>query len=520
MHADHLGDCRAPAPNSILADSPADWMDSLMDSILDSVMERSSNSDEADQMGSLMDPLMERRSREKMSCLTSNCSSDEAEETAVRKTIKRKKKKLARKVPELTDSEEEEGKEAWGSKRKPASCNISCKTPALPTSLTKEEFPNLTQEKVQYLTKEEIPNLTQDKIQDSRRRREPPNLTDSSADEDEVSKGGPAVSSNLTKEDIPNLTQEKIPNLTQYSRPRQEPPILTDSSADEEEVSQGDPQFCGSMRGGAGLSLQEIFDMVDLIRLAILGHQPPLKLDELTPGEGNCFSEAIVQQCRRPPIKLYLQSRKIVISDMLDLKAKVANFVDENRTAKKLQDLRVNFEVSQLTMRNEGRRARTWREYWADMKRSGPWADDHFIQCTAWYLNVSLSIIYVGSETEGRTITTIDGEFSPSAPGERQPVMYLGYIVNAHYQSLLPQVEELPEWLAPPAIDNTLQRTLQRLQAMQGSQVSISQDKFFIKVAQVVNIFSSSLLQAQASVPISQDTSNQSSGNNQVRMDS
>ena len=34
-------------------------MDSLMDSLLDSVMERSSNSDEADEMGS----LMERRSR-------------------------------------------------------------------------------------------------------------------------------------------------------------------------------------------------------------------------------------------------------------------------------------------------------------------------------------------------------------------------------------------------------------------------------------------------------------------------
>ena len=462
MHADHLGECPAPAPNSILADSPADWMDSLIDCLIDSVMERSCNSDEADQMDSLMDSV----------------SSDEAEESAVRKTMKRKKKKLARKAPEFTDSEEEEGKGVEGPKRKQGSRHFSRKTPALPSSLTKEKIPSLTKENIPNLTQENIPNLTQEKIQDSRQRREPPNLTDSSADEEDVSKGGPAVSSNLTKEDIPNLTQEKIPNLTQYSRPRQEPPILTDSSADEEEVSQGDPQFCGSMRGGAGLSLQEIFDMVDLIRLAILGHQPPLKLDELTPGEGNCFSEAIVQQCRRPPIKLYLQSRKIAISDMLDLKAKVANFVDENRTAKKLQDLRVNFEVSQLTMRNEGRRARTWREYWADMKRSGPWADDHFIQCTAWYLNVSLSIIYVGSETEGRTITTIDGEFSPSAPGERQPVMYLGYIVNAHYQSLLPQVEELPEWLAPPAIDNTLQRTLQRLQAMQGSQVSFTQDNF------------------------------------------
>ena len=55
MHADPLGDCPAPASNSILADSPVEWMDSLMDSLLDSVMERSSSSDEADQMDSLMD---------------------------------------------------------------------------------------------------------------------------------------------------------------------------------------------------------------------------------------------------------------------------------------------------------------------------------------------------------------------------------------------------------------------------------------------------------------------------------
>ena len=256
------------------------------------------------------------------------------------------------------------------------------------------------------------------------------------------------------------------------------PPNLTDSSADEEAASQGDPQFCGSMRGGAGLSLEEILAMVDLIGPAILGHQPPLKLDELTPGAGNCFSEAIVQQCRRPPINLYLQSKGITISDMLDLKAKVAEFVDTHRTAKKLQDLRVNFEASQLNMRYEGLPARTWREYWRDMKRSGPWADDVFVQCTAWYLNVRLSIIYVGSNTQGRTITTIDGDFFPSAPGEERPVMHLGYIVNNHYQSLIPQVEDttVPEWLAPPAIDHALQRTLRHLEeelkSKQGSQVS------------------------------------------------
>ena len=301
------------------------------------------------------------------------------------------------------------------------------------------------------------------------------------------------------------MTHEKI----------QEPPNLADSSDDNKEVIQENPHFCGSMRGGAGSSPQEILNWIDLIEQAILGHLPPLKLDELTPGFGDCFSEAIVQQCQRPPIKLYLQSRGITISNMLQLKAKVAEFVNVNKKARKLQDLRVNFEASQLNMRHEGLPARTWREYWADMQRSGPWADDHFVQCTAWYLNVRLSILYVGSETEGKTTTSIDGQFFPSAPGESQPVMYLGYIVNTHYQSLLPQVEDntMPAWLAPPAIDNTLQRTLQCLQSMQqGSQVS--------KVAQAVNIFLSSLLQAQASVPISHDTPNQSCGNDQVRMDS
>ena len=451
----HLGVRPSPPSNSILAESPAD----------------------------LMDLMMERSFRGKTPCLTSNWSSEEEEECEVRKMIKRKKKKLVRKAPELNESEEEEDKRDGVKderERKPAIGHFYSRKPTLSTDLTKEKIPNLT-------------DSSADEAEDD------------GEDEAEEGKGGSTVLNNLTKEKIPYLTHEKI----------QEPPNLADSSDDNKEEIQGNPQFCGSMRGGAGSSPQEILNWIDLIEQAILGHLPPLKLDELTPGFGDCFSEAIVQQCQRPPIKLYLQSRGITISNMLQLKAKVAEFVNVNKKARKLQDLRVNFEASQLNMRHEGLPARTWREYWADMQRSGPWADDHFVQCTAWYLNVRLSILYVGSETEGKTTTSIDGQFFPSAPGESQPVMYLGYIVNTHYQSLLPQVEDntMPAWLAPPAIDNTLQRTLQCLQSMQqGSQVS--------KVAQAVNIFSSSLLQAQASVPISHDTPNQSYGNDQVRMDS
>ena len=106
----------------------------------------------------------------------------------------------------------------------------------------------------------------------------------------------------------------------------------------------------------------------------------------------------------------------------------------------------------------------------------------HIVQCTAWYLRVDLRIIYAGAETAGRTDHTITGDFSPAA-GERRPVFYLGYVVNNHYQSLLPLVEDntVPQYLAQPAIDNTLSSAIygvlealaqQQPHSEQGNQVS------------------------------------------------
>ena len=64
-----------------------------------------------------------------------------------------------------------------------------------------------------------------------------------------------------------------------------------------------------------------------------------------------------------------------------------------------------------------------------------------------------------------------------SADGERRPLLYLGYIVNQHYQSLLPVVEDdyMPPCLAQPAVDNALQNALQALKeakAKESTQVS------------------------------------------------
>ena len=54
----------------------------------------------------------------------------------------------------------------------------------------------------------------------------------------------------------------------------------------------------------------------------------PLKFDNNTEGYGNCFPFAIVQQCRRPEVKAWLQNKKpgITASNHGAIRTKVSNF--------------------------------------------------------------------------------------------------------------------------------------------------------------------------------------------------
>ena len=228
-----------------------------------------------------------------------------------------------------------------------------------------------------------------------------------------------------------------------------------------------------SMRGGADPNIQ---DLEEQLMIAIQGGETPLMLNRPALGDGNCWSRATVQQCQRAPIKLYLQSRGLTITNFMQLKALIYQFVKANSQTGKIMDMKTNFDLKQLNMHEEDLPSRSWAEYWADMQTSGPWADDTFIQATAWFLRVDLRIIYV--EPDDMTlggITTIAGDFEPSAQEER-PVLYYAYLVNYHYQSLLP-VDETPanlQCLAQPAIDATLKATLEALKQQklgQGEQV-------------------------------------------------
>ena len=206
------------------------------------------------------------------------------------------------------------------------------------------------------------------------------------------------------------------------------------------------------MRGGANEKAEEPFTELDMIRQAIQISGERLELDSPTRGDGNCGPRALVQQCQRHSVKIFLQRRGVTISTFKEMKKYVANFIRENANDQRVQDLKENFEQGQSTLHEEEKavkehlrlEARTWEKYWIDMNKDAGqergkrwrecWADDIWLGAAALYLNMDIHILRAGDETAGQMIV-VEGNW---APAEDKPALYLGYIPNSHYQSLIP----------------------------------------------------------------------------------
>ena len=147
------------------------------------------------------------------------------------------------------------------------------------------------------------------------------------------------------------------------------------------------------------------------------------------------------------------------------------------------------FEYSEMNIHHEGMKRRNWSQYWYDMKQDAGqernsarwknyWADEIWLKAAAYYLNLNVHIIWAGDDTGGRLVSDVDGDWSPV--DEEKPTLYLGYIVNAHYQSLLPRAEHhpTPAYLLPEAIDNAMAGmvygVMQGLDDEQNNKVSLS----------------------------------------------
>ena len=351
------------------------------------------------------------------------------------------------------------------------SCRKDTVDPQLTESSDEEEKPSLTKfPKRKKSTKSKKPSLSstskrRTSILESRR------------------EGG--VSTETTKHSKDKGRTDELPEDSETPKQlKEEPPNLTDSS--EEEVDEEDvkprPASSGNMRGGAGVSARSVLTFNELIQIAIDGKQPPLKLDAETAGDGSCFSHATCQQCERPGVKLYLQSRGIRIRDIFHLKQQVREFVERNSQSEKILNLKRNFMLSRKIPMHL--LSRSWTQYWEEMQKRKTWADDVFLWCTAFFLKVDLRIIFAGAETEGQADTIVSGKFTEDDV-EDLPVLYYGYVVDLHYQSLIP-VEEAPitlKCLEKKSIDSTLDQVLRALKhpsSQQGNEVSRRKLLYFI----------------------------------------
>ena len=89
---------------------------------------------------------------------------------------------------------------------------------------------------------------------------------------------------------------------------------------------------------------------MDGLALAIKRCNLQLRLDNNTEGFGNCFPNAIVQQCRRPEIRKWLQENKpwAIFTGQQSLRSKVKHFATKSPKALfSVLHLRVDNKISQ-----------------------------------------------------------------------------------------------------------------------------------------------------------------------------
>ena len=134
-----------------------------------------------------------------------------------------------------------------------------------------------------------------------------------------------------------------------------------------------------------------------------------LRLDNNTEGFGNCFPNAIVQQCRRPEIKEWLQANNpnAIVANHYTLRRKV-NSLALNSTHKTMNDYKRNFE--KIPGEN------SWAAYWEKMGQTGAWVDSTFVQVTAWLIGLDILILTTSSRKDQPFIQIIGNLNNPIEP--------------------------------------------------------------------------------------------------------
>ena len=155
-----------------------------------------------------------------------------------------------------------------------------------------------------------------------------------------------------------------------------------------------------------------------------------VRLDDLTQGKGSCFMIAILQQMKRQDVLEHLNDEQREIRNSLEFRRCINRFRIRQAHHEKVQNMKMLYNATSPKV--------SWEIYWREMTKEKPameWADGWFIQVTAWYLGLDLWIFDTACQ-EFPYITEIQGNMNNPEDGTPCELI-LGYLHNAHYQSLL-----------------------------------------------------------------------------------
>ena len=150
----------------------------------------------------------------------------------------------------------------------------------------------------------------------------------------------------------------------------------------------------------------------------------PFVMDADTPGSGNCFFEAVLQQSQRPDLGLLgkFRSAKVV-------RRMVCAFALSNNDAQLVEFIKNFNAISKVK----------WAAFFRNMRRDGVWADAPVTQVTAWLLDRDIWVVSEGNIPSNPYMVVYGTVKSPSGLA-----LILGNVSSVHFQSFLPAVLEDP----------------------------------------------------------------------------
>ena len=146
---------------------------------------------------------------------------------------------------------------------------------------------------------------------------------------------------------------------------------------------------------------------------------------------------SVFQQCKRQEINLYLPDDIRSLVDNMDtngLRIAVCDFMltSNHPKVKTFKDRYERLDGSELP----------WIELWGagrnGMRNSMVWADQNFMQATAWLLGVDIKILNSVCINGMINYLSYSGNLEEENVPSIVPPMTIGYRTNCHFQSLLP----------------------------------------------------------------------------------